>query len=112
MITLILMALSVLILFLTQNHESVGAVILGINAVGFDIIWQSLRMKLVKKEALNQVLLAIMGGLAIRIVSIFIFIQIAKFWLTNSAFFTFGLVLLAIPLVSIVLSYKFRLERN
>jgi len=111
-IPLILMALSVLVLLLTNNHVLLGAVILGINAVGMDLLWQILRMRLVKKENLNQILLAVTGGFLIRILSIFIFIQIAKFWLDKSVFSVFALILLSIPLFSIVLAYKFRLERN
>ena len=120
MITLILLGIftvaSLTIMFAAGIHGFAGAVILGIDALLVDIFWQWLRIKLVHKWQTGRIWLAIIGGLMIRVSSIYIFIRTGIGWLgngkINSPVIVFTLCLLTIPIWNVIASFKLKSEGN
>ncbi len=113
LILLILTAIASLsVLFFGNLHGYPGAVILGLNGVFFDVVWQWLRFKVVSKGKVSLIAGGILGGLAIRVISVFIFIKISQWWLGKSSpyFLAFAVCLLTIPLWSLLIAYKARLR--
>ncbi|MGE5583154.1 MAG: hypothetical protein ACM3X9_11550 [Bacillota bacterium] len=111
---LILITASLTALFTGNIHGYPGAVILGLDAVFSDLFWQWLRFKIVRKNKTGYLVGGILGGLIVRVASIFGFIQIGLWWLgkTSSYFIVFAALLLTIPIWSIIAAYKFKLERD
>jgi hypothetical protein len=112
---LILMVVTSLITIFAGNiHGYAGAIVLGMSGVMFDLLWQWLRFKIVTRGKTSHLIGGMIGGLVIRIASVFLFIEIGMLWLGKSSnyFMTFALILLTIPLWSLILAYKFKLERN
>lgn len=105
---------SAVVVFAGNIHGYLGAVLLGLDAVFCDLFWQWLRFKIVSQNKMGYLVGGILGGLVVRVASIFGFIQIGLWWLgkTSSYFLTFAALLLTIPLWSIIAAYKFKLERR
>lgn len=105
---------SLAILFFGNIHGYIGAVILGLDAVLLDIFWQWLRLKIVNKNKTSYLIGGILGGLIVRLVCVFLFIQIGLRWLGEGSnyFMIFAAFLLSIPLWAIIAAHKFKMERN
>lgn len=111
---LILIITSLTVLFAGNIHGYPGAVILGLDTVFCVLFWQWLRFKIVRQNKTSYLVGGVLGGLVVRVASVFGFIQIALWWLgkTSGYFMVFAALLLTIPLWSIIAVYKFKLERN
>lgn len=120
MIILILPAIvvvaSLTFLFAAGIHGYIGAVILGINALLIDLFWQWLRIKLIRKWQTRRIWLVILGGLIIRVLSIYLFIRVGLQWLGNGkvniTVMVFTIFLLTIPIWSVIASFKLKSEGN
>ena len=103
-------------LFIVNIHGFTGAVILGFNALALDIFWQWLRMKVAARIKSSGLLWAVLGGLAVRVLSIYLFVRLGLWWLGNGKINTpvsiFTIMLLTLPLWSIILTNKFKSEGN
>ena len=110
----ILVIISLLVMFAGKFHGYAGAVILGLNTIFWDLFWQWLRFQFVAKNKTSYLAAGILGGLAVRVVSVFCFIELGVWWLgRNSAYFTaFAIFLLTIPLWSFLTAYRFKLEKK
>jgi hypothetical protein len=104
---------SLMTIFFGNIHGYIGAIVLGLNAVLFDIFWQWLRVKIIRKNKASYLIGGIIGGLAARVVSVFLFIQLGSWWLGkgSSYFMTFAACLLTIPLWALIVARKFKLEK-
>jgi hypothetical protein len=107
---------SLITLFAANIHGYVGAVILGLNAVAIDLFWQWLRLKIIRQYQTGRLWWGILGGLVVRVVSIYLFIRVGLWWLgngrINTAVYIFTIVLVTIPIWSIIVSFQFRSEGN
>ena len=97
-----------------QIHGYAGAVILGVNTILLDLLWQWLRVKILRKNKTSYLVGGVLGGLVVRVISVFSLIQLALWWLgkMSSYFLVFGITLLTIPLWSLLAARKFKLEKN
>jgi hypothetical protein len=95
-------------------HGYAGAIVLGLVAVTLDIFWQWMRFKIVRKNKTSYLVGGILGGLIVRLASVFLFINIGLRWLGEGSnyFMIFAAFLLTIPLWAIIAAHKFKLERN
>lgn len=115
MIFLVLLVIgSFAVLMLTPIRGLAGALILGVDAVGVDLFWQWLRISLLKKAEIKWLVVGIFGGMAIRAVSVILFLRFASSWLGMQSFnfFIFVLFLLTIPIWSLIGTYKFKLKKE
>lgn len=107
---------SLVTVFAADIHNYIGAVILGINVVTIDLFWQWLRMKLIGQLKTSNLWWGILGGLVVRVASIYLFMRVGLWWLgngrINSTFYIFVIFLLTIPVWSIIFSFKFKPEGN
>lgn len=108
------MIVSLLTMFIGNFQGNIGAVILGFNTVGFDYLWQWLRMKLMTQQKTSYLLWAILGGLAARIISIYLFIRLSLWWLgngkANQSFYIYAILLMTIPIWNIIAAFKLKLK--
>jgi hypothetical protein len=103
---------SLLIIFLAPLHNEVGAVMMGLDAAGVDFCLQWLRIKFSKSNNLG---LLVFGGLVARAASVFLFIKISSGWFgfNTAKFYLFAVCLLAlIPVLSFIVAYKFKPQRD
>ena len=103
------------ITILTRIHGYIGAILLGLSTVGLDFFWQWLRLKFVQPGHTGRLFLGVFGGLAIRVVSIFLLLKLAEWWLggiKNNDFIIYAICLLLIPFVSILIRFIFKQERK
>jgi predicted tellurium resistance membrane protein TerC len=102
------------LLFFAPVRGLGGAIILGIDAVGVDLLWQWLRIRLLKNTRTSWLLLGIFGGMVIRAISIFLFLKLAAYWLGFQTFnfLIFAIFLLTIPIWSLIGSGKFKTEKE
>jgi hypothetical protein len=118
MIWIIILAVFVVSSFITllagNFHGYTGAVILGLDAILADLFLQWLRFKMVAKGKTSHLVVGILCGLAARVASIFLFIEVGLWWLGKNSnyFLTFAVCLLTIPLWSLIAAYQFKLERK
>lgn len=115
MIFLVLLIIgSFAVLMLTPVQGLGGALILGVDAVGVDLFWQWLRIRLLKKAGTKWLVIGIFGGMVMRAVSVVLFLRFATSWLGMQSlnFFIFVVFLLTIPIWSLIGTYKFKLEKE
>lgn len=112
LLPLIVIALG--IVYFTQTHGYIGAVVLGLSTVGIDLFWQWLRFKVVHQGKPGRVIIGIIGGLIMRLLSIFLFMEFGNWWLglKTKYFIAFAICLLLIPLVNIVVTMIFKQEKS
>ena len=91
-------------ILLLQSHGVMGAVLFGIAAIAIDCSWQLLRIKLLPRTKTRNLVWLIYGGILIRIATIFLVMQLGRFWLDPKAFNLFVLSLLTIPVWSLIIS--------
>jgi hypothetical protein len=112
MIVLIFILLGTLVaIFTAQIHGYIGAIILGADAIGFDILWQWMRFTFLKnksKSKTSHVLPGIIVGFILRIISIIAFLKLASWWLTQNEFYVFAIFLLTIPIWSKLVAVKLK----
>ncbi len=113
MIIMILVSMisSLVWLFVLNGRGVAAAIILGLNMIAADYLWQWLRIRFSKSTS-RSILLVILGGMAIRLISVIVFLKLAAFWLTLHSvnFYIFLSFFGAIPLLSLVEARKFKLE--
>jgi Na+/proline symporter len=99
-------------LFIGNFHGICGAVILGLNAVVLDFLWQWLRVLIIKRAKGNAIFMGILGGMLLRLTSILLFLKFASWWLGNQTFdfYIFVAFLILIPLVNLIEAKKLKLE--
>jgi hypothetical protein len=111
-----LVVASLATLFMANIHGYAGAIILGVNALAIDFFWQWLRMKIVRQSKSGGLLWGILGGMAARVLSIYLFVRVGLWWLgngrINTAVSIFTIILLTLPVWSIIVSNKFKAEGN
>lgn len=120
MILLILFGLFVIgslaTLIMADIHGVPGAIILGCNALAMDIFWQLLRMKIVHHIQSSGLLWVVLGGLAARVLNIYLFVRLGIWWLgdgkINTPVSIFAIILLTLPVWSIIINYKYKSEGN
>jgi hypothetical protein len=112
----LLVIVSLATIFVANIHGYAAAIILGVNALAIDIFWQWLRMKIVFHNKSGGLLWGILGGLVVRILSIYLFVRVGLWWLgngkINTAVSVFTIILLTLPVWSIIISNKFKSEGN
>jgi hypothetical protein len=95
-------------------HGYAGAIMLGIDTIGFDIFWQWLRFEILARKAKHQdngqmkILPGIMAGFVLRIINMIVFLKLGSWWLARNEFFYFAIFLLTLPLWSKLVAYKFK----
>ncbi len=89
-----------------------GAVLLGLDMIAVDCLWQWLRFQLFKKYGTQQLLYGILGGFVLRTVTAIFFLKFGAWWLglQSTAFFIMILFLLFIPLISLIEAKKIKME--
>lgn len=109
-----LMVIALGIVYLTHSHGYIGAVILGLSTVGIDLFWQWLRFKIVHQGKPGRIIIGILGGFIMRLISIFLFMEAANWWLglKTQYFIAFVICLLLIPLVNIIAAMIFKREKS
>lgn len=97
-------------IFAGNIHGYVAAIILSLDTIFFDLFWQWLRFKIVSKGKINYLIGGIIGGLVVRVISVFLFIKLGIWWLTENSpyFITFAACLLSIPLWSLIMANQFK----
>jgi hypothetical protein len=103
------------IIFLVPLRNEVGALIMGLDAAGIDFCLQWLRIKFSGSDKAKYLGLVIFGGLAARAASVFVFIKAGGWWFgfNTSKFYIFAVCLLAmIPVLSFIVAYKFKPQRD
>jgi hypothetical protein len=95
-----------------QIHGIGGAVLLGLDMIAVDCLWQWLRFQLFKKFGTQQLLYGILGGLILRTITAIFFLKFGAWWLgfQSTAFFIMILFLLFIPLISLIEAKKIKME--
>jgi peptidoglycan biosynthesis protein MviN/MurJ (putative lipid II flippase) len=110
-IILVSMISSLLWLFVLNGRGVAAAIILGLNMIAADYLWQWLRIRFSKSSS-KSILLMILGGMVVRLISAIVFLKLAAFWLTlySVDFYIFLSFFGAIPLLSLLEARKFKLE--
>jgi hypothetical protein len=115
MILYVTLLISILItVFVVPIHGYTGAIILGIDTIGFDIFWQWLRFKILARKPKSpadghgQLLPGIIGGFVLRVISMIVFLKLGSWWLSQNEFLCYAIFLLTLPFWSKLIAYKFK----
>ena len=90
--------------FIVPIHGYTGAIILGIETIGFDILWQWLRFKVLARrpkspnDGHGQLLPGIIVGFVLRIINMIAFLKLGSWWLSQNEFLCYAIFLLTLPL--------------
>ena len=106
---------SLAIIFFAHLHNEVGAVIMGLDAAGTDFLLQWLRFKFSVSYKSKYLGLSIFGGLATRAALLFGFLKISSWWFgfNTPKFYLFAICLLVlIPILSLIIAFKFKPQRD
>ncbi len=106
---------TLLMIFFTQLHNELSAILMGLAAAGFDFSLQWFRFKLTNAEKTIQLILIIFGGLIVRAAFLYIFLRVSGWWFgfNTPNFYLFAIsVLITVPVLTIVAAYKFKPKRG
>lgn len=103
------------IIFLVPLHNEAGALIMGLDAAAIDFCLQWLRIKFSDSDKSKYLGLLIFGGLVARAAAVFGFIKLSAWWFgfNTFKFYLFAVCLLAlVPVLSFIVAYKFKPQRD
>ena len=104
----------VVAVFTFQIHGYASAIMLAIGTIGFDILWQWLRFKILTRKTKSfddgqaKILPGIIAGFGLRIISMIAFLKLGSWWLPRNEFFAFAIMLLTLPFWNKLAAYKFK----
>lgn len=110
----VLIIISIAFVFIANIHNIFGATILGLSVAGIDYFLQWLRFKFTNPNKIKYLAVTIIGGLLVRMISLFIFLKIGAWWfgINKTEFYVFIACILTIPIWNFVAAYQFKTKRG